>query len=333
MPQLPAAQDVVAATFSVIDGTGASAPPFPVQFNPASLEYTISNEFDDRNGNNGARQFVKKSTAKLTMTLVFDTTLDGSDVRTQTEKISGLMEPAKDGKKKYAPKLEFGWGSYRFKGVIEQYKETIDFFSASGVPLRASLNVTLAAQEVEFQSAKNPSASVDADLSSDPVDLPPGTSPGAAADALGDPRAARSIASANGAASLRFGAGAGLSVGGSVQIGAAVAFSAGLSAGIGGGIGIGGGASLGGGLSIGGGAGLGIEATAGTAFAGLRAGVSSSSSIDTASARAALLPAASGSSGALQFGAGGRAATGAGASLSADVGASADLHAQLSFGD
>lgn len=330
MPQLPAPPEVVAATFTVVDGTGAGAPPFPVQFNPVSLDYTISNEFDDRNGNNGARQFVKKSTAKLTMTLVFDTTLDGSDVRTQTERISGLMEPAKDGKKTFAPKIAFGWGSYRFQGVIEQYKETIDFFSASGVPLRASLNLTLAAQEVEFQSAKNPNASVDGTLSGDPVDLPAGTSPDAAAAALGDPRAARAIAAANGAASLRFGAGTGLSVGGSVQIGAAVAFSAGVGAGIGvgGGIGIGGGASL----ALGGGAGLGIEATAGAGFAGLRAGVTSSASIDTATARATLLPAAAGSSGALNFGAGGRAAAGAGASLSADVGAGADLHARLSFG-
>ncbi len=44
------------------------------------------------------------------MTLVYDTTHDGSDVRTQTEKISRLMEP-KDGGKNVAPKVEFGWGS------------------------------------------------------------------------------------------------------------------------------------------------------------------------------------------------------------------------------
>lgn len=332
---LPEAATVVAATFAVIDGAGAGAPPVDVQFNPASLEYTISNEFDDRNGSNAARQFVKKSTAKLTMTLVFDTTLDGQDVRTRTEQISRLLEPAPDGSKKFAPKVAFGWGSYRFKGVIEQYKETIDFFAASGVPLRASINLTLAAQEVEFESAKNPNASVDGALNASPVQLPAGTSPDVAAAALGDPRAARGIAALNGSASLRFGGGAGLSVGGGVSIGAAVAFSAGASGGLSLGASAGAGLSLGGsagaGLSLGGGAGLGIEATAGAAFGGLRAGASASTSVDSAVARASLLPAA-GASAALAFSPGGRASATAGASLSANVGATADLHAGLSFG-
>jgi len=332
MASLPDAPTVESATFEVLEGPGAGTGAIAVQFNPVSLEYTISNEFDDRNGNNGARQFVKKSTAKLSMTLVYDTTDDGSDVRIQTETISGLMEPAKDGKKKFAPKVSFGWGTYTFKGVIEQYKETIDFFAASGVPLRASIALTLAAQEVEFQSSKNPDASVDGDLTPDPVDVPPGAAPASVANALGDPRAARSIASANGAASLRFGAGASLWVGGSVSIGAPVAFSAGAGLSIGGGASVGGGASIGGGLSLGGGAGLGIGATAGAAFAGLRVGATgASASVDTAAARAALLPAA-GASGAVSFGLGGRARSSGGASLSADVGAGADLHARLGFG-
>jgi len=150
MAALPATPTVATATFKVLEGAGADGKSFPVQFNPVSLEYTISTEFDDRNGSNGARQFVKKSSAKLTMTLVFDTTDDGSDVRKKTEQISSLLEPAEDGSKKFAPKVEFGWGTYRFKGVVEQYKETIDFFSADGVPLRASINLTLASQEVEL---------------------------------------------------------------------------------------------------------------------------------------------------------------------------------------
>jgi len=324
MALLPDAPTVESATFDVLEGPGAGQGAVAVQFNPVSLEYTLSNEFDDRNGNNGARQFVKKSTAKLSMTLVFDSTDDGSDVRIQTETISTLMEPARDGQKKYAPKVEFGWGSYSFKGVIEQYKETIDFFAASGVPLRASVALTLSAQEVEFRSSKNPDASVDGNLRPDAVDVPPRTAPAAVASAIGDPRAARAIASANGAASLRFGADASMSVGGSVGIGAPVAFSAGAGASAG--------ASIGGGLSLGGGAGLGIGATAGVAFAGLRVNASTGgTTVDAASARAALLPGA-GVAGAVTFGPGGRASASGGASLSADVGAGADLHARIGSG-
>lgn len=326
MAMLPDAPNVESATFEVLEGPGKGGGAVAVQFNPVSLEYTLANEFDDRNGNNGARQFVKKTTAKLSMTLIYDTTDDGSDVRIQTETISMLMEPAKSGKKKFAPKVRFAWGTYTFKGVIEQYKETIDFFAASGVPLRASIALTLAAQEVEFESSKNPNASVDGNLTPDPVDVPAGLAPKEVADALGDPRAARLIASANGSASLRFGADASLSVGGSVSIGPPVAFSAGA------GVSAGGGASIGGGLSLGGGVGLGVDATAGAAFAGLRVSANGASvSVDTASARAALLPSA-GVSGAVSFGPGGRARSSGGASLSADVGTGADLHARIGFG-
>ncbi|MDQ2778748.1 MAG: hypothetical protein M3Y32_04220, partial [Pseudomonadota bacterium] len=293
MSRLPDAPAVEVATFKVLDGTGAGGEPFAVQFNPASLEYTVSNEFDDRNGNNGARQFVKKSSAKLSMALVFDTTDDGSDVRGQTERLARLMEPAKHGSKQFAPKVEFGWGSYRFKGVIEQYKETIDFFSASGVPLRAGLNLTLSAQEVEFQSNKNPNASVDGNAGFGPVDSALGAAPKDVADALGDPRAARAVAAANASASLRFGAGASLSVGGAIAIGAPVAFSAGASAGAG--------FSAGAGLSLGGGIGVGLSAgaSAGSAFSGLRVGATSDApSVDAATARS-LLPPAAGASAAL----------------------------------
>lgn len=364
MPWLPDVPATEPATFKVLEGTGAGGDPFAVQFNPASLDYTISTEFDDHNGNNGARQFVKKSSAKLTMTLVFDTTQTGASVRDVTANIAALLEPAPDGTKKFAPKVEFGWGTYSFKGVVEQFKETIDFFSASGVPLRSSINLTLASQNVEFQSNKSPSPTVDRSPRPDPVAAPPGTAPTDAANALGDPRAARDIASANGSASLRFGGSASLSVGGSISLSAAASFSVGASAGlslgggigagIGGGIGagvsggaglsLGGGASAGiglsagAGISIGGGAsagisasGLALTATAGPAFAGLRVSPPSAT-VSIADARATLLPAAS-VSGAASFNAGGRAQASAGGSLSANVGANADLSARIGFGD
>ena len=323
MAWLPDAPTVAAATFKVLDGPGAGGAPFELQFNPASLEYTISNEFDDRNGNNGARQFVKKSSGKLSMTLVFDTTETGVSVRDVTAHISGLLEPAKDGSKQFAPKVEFGWGSYRFRGVVEQFKETLDFFSAEGVPLRSSIALTLASQEVEFQSNKSPSPTVDRSLPADPVSAAPAPGAASVASALGDPRAARAIAGANASASLRFGAEAGLAVGGSVTLSAAADFSAGAGVSLG----------AGAGLSVGAGAGLSVgtalTATAGPAFAGLSIappGVS----VDLGAARASLLPAPPVAGAA--FGPGGRAVVQAGGSLSAEVGVQADLHGRIQFG-
>lgn len=337
MAWLPDAPSVATATFKVLEGTGAGGPPVPVQFNPASLEYSITSEFDDRNSDNAARQFVKKTSAKLTMTLVFDTTETGDSVCDITAKFGMLLKPAPDGSKNFAPKVEFGWGTYKFKGVVEQYKETIDFFSAEGVPLRSSINLTLASQEVEFRSTTTPVPSVDRSAQPEPVSAAPGTGAADVANALGDPRAARSIAGANGAGSLRFGASAGLSVGGSVSLAAAADFSVGASAGLS--VGAGAGLSLGGGISAGGGIGLkaggglsvgaALTATAGPAFAGLRV-TPPSVSVNVADARAALLPAPAVAAGAA-FGPGGRAVVQGGGSLTAKVGAGAGLNGRISF--
>jgi hypothetical protein len=359
MAMLPNISKTTPATFKVMDDGGQSTKQFKLQFNPASVEYSLSAEFDDRNGDNKARQFVKKTNAKLTMTLVFDSTDTGINVRTQTNNLALLLRPAKDGSKQFVPKVEFGWGAFSFTGVVEQFKETLDFFSADGVPLRASVNMTLAGQEVEFQKGKR--AKVDQGTTPDPVAAAPGSGPSDVAGALGDQRAARAIAEANGSASLRFGAEASLNVGGSVSLAAAADFSVGagaglsLGAGVGVGMGVGGGVSggigggitggvgisggLSGGIGVGASAGLGIggsggltlTSTAGAAFDGLRVGSTSSSSVSVFDARAALLP-APGISGAASFTSGGRAEVHGGGSLSADVGATADLHGRIDFG-
>jgi hypothetical protein len=268
-----------------------------VHFNPASLQYTIQNTLKEEGQGAKKKQHVSQTSAKLTMDLVFDTTDTGADVRTITDQIAKLLEPV--GKSKAPRRVEFGWGAYSFRGLVEQYKETLDFFSPGGVPLRSSINLTLASQEVAFESKHNPPASVDSDLTPEPVVVPTPAIGGAfsaasIANALGAPRAARAIAAANGSASLRFGASAGASIGGGISVGAgagvgasagasagvtagagisvsggatllpAAAFSAGASAGagIGAGAGLGISAGAGGGIGIGGGAGFGIGAGA-----------------------------------------------------------------------
>ena len=46
--------------------------------------------------------------------------------------------------------LSFEWGVYQFQGVMESFKETIDFFSADGIPLRALVSIGLARQDKVF---------------------------------------------------------------------------------------------------------------------------------------------------------------------------------------
>ncbi len=279
---------------------------FEVQFNPASLQYTVSNK--EQGQGPKKKQHVSETSAQLSMDLVFDSTDTGKDVRWLTERVLKLLSPANKSK---APRaLEFSWGVYAFKGLIEQYKETLDFFSADGVPLRSTVSLTLTAKELTFAKAPDPNAK-DKEAPALQLSPPnaPSPSPADVSKALGKPRAARAIAAANGAPSLRFssegglalsagagleagaafGAGAGFAAGAGLEAGAgfgadvtasggvtllgAAAFSAGASVGAGLGASAGGGIGIGSGLSAG--AGIGISAGAGvSASAGFGAGVS-----------------------------------------------------------
>jgi hypothetical protein len=275
---MPAPTPPVEALTSARFKTVKAAEPIEVtvHFNPASLQYTVSNTLKDQGSGSKKKQYVSQTTAKLTMDLVFDTTATGEDVRETTDKMAKLLKPHGPSGKQVPPLVEFGWGVYRFTGMVEQYKETLDFFAASGVPLRSSVNLSLSSQDVVFESNTNAPASVDEDLTLEPVSMPtstgPAGGPAGVANALGDPRAARAIAAANGAASLRFSGGAELAVGvgAGVSLSAAAAFSAGASAGFGLGVsgGIGLGVSGGAGIGVSGGAGIGVSGGAGIGVSG-----------------------------------------------------------------
>lgn len=324
-PELP---EVAVATFKPLpDG-----PAFEVHFNPASLTYTVSNTLKEEGDGGTKKQYVDKTTAKLAMELVFDTTDTGEDVRTYTEKMAGLLEPVAEDQKQVPPNVEFAWGTYTFTGMVEQYRETLDFFAPSGVPLRATVALTLASQDVEFEREKGEQVQgIDRDLTPEPAVVSDEGGPAGVANALSDPRAARAIAGASGSASLRFGTGGGVAVGAGVELRAEAAFSAGASAGVGFGIGGGGGIGIGGGAGVGFSASLGGGGAAGGAFSGLR--VTPPTPRASISARALLpppAPSASVGSGS-RFGVGGKAATQTGSSLRANVGADADLSALVKF--
>lgn len=321
-----------------------------VHFNPASLQYTVSNTLKNQGSGSKKKQYVSQTTAKLTMEVVFDTTASGDDVRDTTDKMARMLQPHGPSGKQVPPLVEFGWGVYRFTGMVEQYKETLDFFSASGVPLRSTVSLTLASQDVVFESSTRPGASVDGNLAPEPVTIPtsPGSAggPAAVASALGNPEAARAIAAANDAASLRFSARASLAVGvgAGVTLAPAAAFSAGASAGFGAsasaGFGVSGGAGFSAGAGVTAGAGFGasaaggvsIGADAGGDFSGLRAAASITAAAPDARAALALTTQSTPAAGA-QVALGGRVQAGGSASLGADVGADTELTARLRFGD
>lgn len=327
MPQQPPDLIDEPASFETLTGERVVV---AVHFNPASLQYTVSNTLKEEGKGAKKKQYVSQTTAKLTMDLVFDTTDTGEDVRVTTNKMARLLQPVAAGKdKNVPPTVKFGWGAYAFTGLVEQYKETLDFFAAGGVPLRASINLSLSSRDVVFESGTGQPVSVDTALGAEPVVMPGDDGPGGAqgaANAAGDPHAARAIAAANGATSLRFGAGAGLAVGASMSAGFAAggalqgsADAALLPAAA---FATGGGTGASAGLGIGAGTSLSVGSSAETGFSALRSPATPSThSLSTA----ALLPEAVELPSRGPVVAGGRMSGGGSGGLRAEVGAEADF--------
>jgi hypothetical protein len=314
------------ASFKPLNGPEANQP-FAVHFNPTSLQISIANTLEDKGQGKEKKQYVTKSSAKLSMDLIYDSTHDGTDVRLQTGKIAKLMEPAKREGDNAAPPsvVLFEWGTFKFQGLVESYKETIDFFAPTGVPLRASINLTLASQDKVFESLSQGS-----DKKFEPLVQNLATSSESLTDVAtqaGNPNAARAIATNNGLESIRFPAGA-IALSAEIQLSPAAAFASG-QAGLNAGFGI----SGGGNLAIGGQASAGIAASEG-AFAGLRFAANVSGPplrLDPTLLRAtnASLNRCTGNNASFQVG--GQAELESSGGLRADVGASTSLQTRIQF--
>ena len=338
---------VTRATFHALDPKGnRSGWPIDVQFNPASLQLTLSNQLDQDKSGKEKKQYVKESTGKLSMDLIFDTTDTGMNVRFYTGEVAQLMQPVPESNKPKAKNVPsvvlFEWGAFAFQGIIENYKETIEFFSKDGVPLRASVNLTLAEQKKVFDLHQSDQPQGTA------VFVPPDDAFNTASRA-GDGRAAGPIAAMNGLETLRFPSGpllvdasvtlrgpAAFATGGA-SLSAGASFGASASAGASFGASASAGASFGGsasaGASFGGSASAGISASAG-AFAGLRTDASAKASIGSLDTSAFV----SGSQsvnlvtdGGARFSVGGRAAVQGSAGITADVNVDSNLQARLRF--
>jgi hypothetical protein len=211
-----------------------------VHFNPETLKlsYTITVKADtgSKNSSQQAAQQSSSSSAKLAVDLVFDTTglfedqQDAADVRAQvTSKIvAAFVAPADPdsapaGKPVPANPCLFLWGTYQFIGLVDSYSETLEFFSASGVPLRAAVSLSLT--ENRYKVSNIPQR-----VPGQAQPLPQGGQIGTALSAAGlDTADWRGAALANGMETPRFSAGGSIDVG----LGAGVPASASASAGAG----------------------------------------------------------------------------------------------------
>lgn len=130
----------------------------PFLFNPNELTVEKTNQFAEiaiPGLPSTVFEFVKGGSRTLTMDLFFDTYEEKSDVRIFTDKITGWdsgslfkASPFKglmdiDSDLHGPPICLFVWGSFIFQCIIERVTKKFTMFLPEGIPVRATLNVTL----------------------------------------------------------------------------------------------------------------------------------------------------------------------------------------------
>ena len=138
---------------------------FPVQYNPTELSLDKGVQLAEINIpglDSPLQQFVRGQSEKLSVDLFFDTSDSGTgaeavSVTLLTDQVYGLVKIEPEG---HAPPIvTFAWspvfpglavpvaaGNQRraaFKGVVESCRQKFTYFSSLGVPLRATLSLTL----------------------------------------------------------------------------------------------------------------------------------------------------------------------------------------------
>jgi len=134
---------------------------FTVQFNPTDIQLDAKASWatQDTQADQVKLEFKKVEPRTLSMTLIFDSTTNNSDVRTTY--VNQLMNtfiltempdvnPAHDqtaqgtlGMKKRNPLQTFEWGNFSFFGAITGLNTKYTMFSKDGNPIRAEVKVTM----------------------------------------------------------------------------------------------------------------------------------------------------------------------------------------------
>ena len=144
----------VKATLQVLKDpkSGDDPKPFAVQFNPSSLRFVCNQQAPARPPTGPPEQSTGSSST-LTFDLHFDTADEGTtatpvDVRKRTAQVLQFVLPQKvDQKEQAPPRVKFQWAELIAVGVMTAANEDLDLFSATGVPLRAKVAVTILIQD------------------------------------------------------------------------------------------------------------------------------------------------------------------------------------------
>ena len=133
----------------------------PCMFNPAELALSRNNGWaaDPMPGKGvPTLRYTGASSGQLQVNLFFDTTAEGQPVTKYTSKLMKLMEvdtslpgSSEQTNNTRPPWVIFHWGDlHSFKSVISSLELTFEYFSSTGLPLRARVDLLLTQYEREL---------------------------------------------------------------------------------------------------------------------------------------------------------------------------------------
>jgi len=179
-------------------------------FNPATFSFSQANRWtsDEVPGKSTPKmRYVGGEGGTFNLSLVFDTTVDGTAVSTYTNKLVKLMDvdttlAGYDAERSNGrpPWVKFHWGTslHSFKAVIKSIEVSFTYFSSEGLPLRASVNLSLEQYEPDANwGPQNPTSGTPKPNRTHQVQVGD-TLDWISAQYYGDPTQWRSIAGANG---------------------------------------------------------------------------------------------------------------------------------------
>ena len=153
------AQQLEKAQIKALAGGVKDAGPIDVLFNPAEYTHEISNNFQETSLpglSNPILQFVNGQTQVLSMELLFDQWTDrsGPNVTERVKRLADLL--AIDPQLHAPPPVEFSWGTFSFKAVIESLSQRFTMFDADGTPVRATVSVSFKQYRPLSEQLENP---------------------------------------------------------------------------------------------------------------------------------------------------------------------------------
>ncbi|WP_322906408.1 hypothetical protein [Paenibacillus campi] len=114
---------------------------FTVMFNPS--EYTVVQQGNWNAGTNESKplQTIGNVAGSLSLSLFFDTSMQGSDVREYAGKLLSMIQEDMSSAKPRT--YTFAWGTFEYEGRMEIKEQKYTLFMENGVPLRLRMNITL----------------------------------------------------------------------------------------------------------------------------------------------------------------------------------------------